>query len=328
MKTTVNVKNAFQPLCGFDIPGNIEVNGYAVRTPYTPTINSMFRFSKEVFRDLLNWWRSGTKQGMLLFGPTGCGKSESLYTFFGALNVPVYEKTIHSGMDFTDLIGNPMLENGKTVFRPGPLAMAMGYTGAPGVLMINEVGRADDGVLTGLYETFQGRPILVDGNTPLAVSPEFRFCATSNSGLMGDRTGRYRGEKVQDLAFVDRFRKVGVSYPDSETERSILSMVCPNLAAALINVMIEIANDIRSQFLGESESAEALEITCSTRTLVEWGKMVVENNGAQKDGVNPLIYALDRALLNGTNQSTKMAVHQIVYGYVGETANEQVRAVS
>ncbi|MHB8697768.1 MAG: AAA family ATPase [Sulfuricaulis sp.] len=297
-----------------NVPDTILVNGYVDRTDNVPEIDPGYEHDPNVLRDIYNWWVSGTNDGFFVFGPHGCGKTTALTQFFARLNVPVYEKTLYEKLRFEDLVGSFQLVNGNTILYYGPLCKAMGVEDAPGVFLMNECDRSNPGVLTGMYEIMQGGPLDVLGHETLKPMPGFRIAATANTGmLLGDTSGVYPGAKRQSAAFVDRFWQIKATYPSKETEIKVLEKKVPGLPAKIRDKMIDVANDIRGSFIGTSNRADAREVTISTRALIRWASMALIYKDAEARGVNPILYSLDRAVLNVASEETRAAIHQVVH---------------
>ncbi len=168
---------------------------------------------------------------------------------------------------------------------------------------------------TGLNTIDEGAPILVPQTGELSKAhPSFRFVATGNTAGLGDGTGLYQGTLRQNLAFLDRFWVVKVGYPEPPVEKEVLEKESPQLSAVQRERMIEVANEIRRLFMGESDAPSAIEVTMSTRALVRWARLAVVFRGA------PLSYSLDRALTSRTQPETREAILQVVQRHFGDEA--------
>ena len=312
---------------GEAFPADQFITGYEPSAhPFVPQPDPHWQWDRALLRDLVIWWQEGHRDALYLFGPTGAGKSSALVNFCAALQIPLYEKTIYEGLEFIELIERTELVDGTTLTHDGVLPLAMGVSGYPGLFCANEIDRADPGLLCGLYEVLEGRGLVTGMGGAEAITPHagFRIAATGNTTMQGDSSGLYVGAKPQDLALQDRFWKVRVNYPDPQTERAILAKLAPQLPAALRDKLVEVAHEIRAMFIGESDRAEALPITLSTRTLGRWARMTWSYRGAQGSGVDPVYYALDRALLNAvrdTQPEVYKAVLTVVEGKLGRGAD-------
>jgi len=315
MKTVLHsVKAKFAKFLpsGLTIPDEWQVPGYSERNEYTPEIDQNYTFDHEVFRDLLNWYISFSNDGLFMFGPPGCGKTSAITQLCALLNIPLYEKTVFKRMRFEELVARPQILAGSSITLYGQLSKAMGAEGMPGILLLNEIDHAQEGVVTGMNEVLQGAPLDLAGLEVLKPEPGFRVVATANTGMMGDSSGLFKGAVRQNLAFIDRFWQVSCKYPDPEVELKILLSKAPQTPKPLARAMIDVANDVRSVFMGTSDSNESLEVTISTRGLLRWAKIAVTYANAEKSGINPIKYALDRAVLNVASPETRRAIHKIV----------------
>ena len=315
-------KEAFAP----DLPDDQYVDGFAPSTcEFVPQGNPDWVWDRNILRDLIVWWQEGAPEPLYVFGHTGAGKSGALRQFCASLRIPMYEKTIYEGLEFETLVVNVDLAGGNSISSYAWLPLAMGAEGYPGIFVPNEIDRADPGMLVGLYEVLEGQPIAVHmgGLTHVRPSPVFRMAATGNTSLGGQGTDGidlYVSAQQQDIAFQDRCWKVKVSYLDADSEKALLERLVPQLDVRIREPMVEIANDIRALFMGQSDSANAISLTMSTRTLIRWARMTWSFRGAEARGVSPIRYALDRALLFAADAEppTREAILRLVQGKFGD----------
>lgn len=314
-----NLQEAFGP----EFPANQQVTGFEPSaSPFVPRSEPHWVWDRTLLRDLIVWWQDGGHEGAYLFGHTGAGKSASIRQFCAALKIPMYEKTMYEGLEFEALVTNVDLAGGSSISSYAWLPLAMGAEGYPGIFVANEVDRADPGMLVGLHEILEGQPVLVHmgGLEPVDPAPTFRMAATGNTALAGDTTGLYVSAKQQDLAFQDRCWKLKVNYLEPAAERGLLARAVPMLPESLRKVMVDVANEIRAAFMGESSSSRALPLTMSTRTLLRWARMTWSFRGAEAKAMSPILYALDRALLNAADGTPEVrkALEEIVKGKLGD----------
>lgn len=305
---------------GSGFPTDAMVTGFEPNS-MAPVMDPMWVWDKALLMDFLVWWQEGGDDPLYLFGPTGAGKSSALRNFCAALQIPMYEKTVYAGMEFGELIMDKELVDASTINHFGMLPQAMGVNGVPGILVMNEIDRAEEGFLTGMYEILEGQPLIVNNGGVDVIRPEpgFRVAATGNTSMMGDFTGNYVGARQQDLAFLDRFWKVKVGYPSQSVEMDILAKEIPQLPEEQRNLMVECAGDIRAMHMGESDKASASPLTMSTRTLVRWAKLTWAFRGVEMKKLNPMYYALDRALLFAADgmPEVRRAIIEVVNGRFG-----------
>lgn len=304
------------------------VMGYEAGSVNVPKIEPRYQFDIDVLRDLLIWWnmvREGkTNDGMYLFGPTGAGKSSAFVNFCARLNIPLYEKTIYEGMEFDVLMGSTEIVGGDTVFCYGVVPLAMGVTNEPGILLLNEIDRADDAVLTGLYEVLAGRPLVLDAGGHDVIEPQHGFCfaSTGNTSMAG-ADDNYINAKKQDLAFVDRFIKVKIDYLPAEVETEILRASSPLLEDDVCVKMVELANAVRSL---HTEGDNRIPFTLSTRGLLRWAALTSEYLPIPALSQPPLMYALDRSLLNTADPVSRAAIMTHVDLLFGESMSGNAQA--
>ena len=312
---------SYQEAFGSEFPDDQFVMGYEKDHPYISTIDPMYIWDRLLLNDMVIWWEDLTVP-MYMFGHTGAGKSAAAYNFCAALGIPMYEKTIYKHMEFFEFVQDKDIIDGDTVNHYGVLPQAMGVSGLPGILVMNEIDRADDGFLTGFYEVLQGRPLVANIGGVDVIKPQkgFRILATGNTSMRGDPNQMYVGARIQDIAFQDRFMKVKVKYPQPVVEEKILEKEAPNLSEKIRKKMVETANDIRAMFMGESDSIGAIPLTMSTRTLVNWAQYTWHYRDCAQAGFTPIYYALDRALLYSTDSEPEIrqAIETVVQGRLGD----------
>ena len=288
-----------------------KVRGYTTPSAYTPTIDPNYVFH-ESSRDVAVWFLD-SQEPLYAFGPTGCGKTSCIKQLAARLNYPVFEVTGHGRLEFADLLGHLTVRDGSMSFEYGPLALAMRYGG---LLLLNEIDLISPEVAAGLNSILDGSPLCIAENGGELVNPHpmFRFAATANTNGGGDETGLYQGTLRQNLAFSDRFILCEMGYPRPDVEEGLLRQCCPALPDALCKTMVRYANEVRSLFMGESSSgpmANSIEVTFSTRSLLRWGALTIRYQALARQGIQPLIYALDRALAFRASRESRALLHEL-----------------
>jgi cobaltochelatase CobS len=290
-------------------PSGKMVKGYAAASPFTPAEDTKYIFH-EHSRDLVVWFINPSDP-LYVFGPCGSGKTSCIKQLAARLNYPVFEVTGHSRLEFPELVGHHVVRQGSMEFEYGPLTLAMKF-GA--LFLCNEIDLLEPSTAAGLNGVLDGQPLCIPENGGELVMPHpmFRFVATANTNGGSDETGLYQGTLRQNLAFMDRFMLCCVSYPKPEAEQSLLEKHAPALPAELRKKMVEYAGEVRRLFMGEKENAYnsgSIEITFSTRTLLRWADLTVRYQPLSKQGIQPVVYALDRALGFRACRETKAMLH-------------------
>lgn len=300
-KKQFSISRAFN----LDVPAELTVQGFDMRTPFVPSIDPDYQFRKDLLSDLLAWHMLGGTEGLYLAGPTGSGKSTLITQVAARLNIPVQRITAHSRLETPELIGHYALVNGSMTFVDGPLTTAMreGHW-----FLLDEIDLLDPATAAGLNGIVEGSPLVIPEKNGEMVNPatDFRFIATGNTAGAGDQTGLYQGTMRQNLAFLDRFWMVEVGYPEPEQEKQILANIAPGIPEDIRDGMIAYATEIRKLFI-----AGQLEMTLSTRTLVRWAKMAEFFRPLANQGKNPLQHALERALTFRAEPETRCSLAEI-----------------
>lgn len=286
-----------------------KIMGYDAPSEYTPSVDPYYTLHNEV-RDVVVWFLMPNPDPLYLFGSVGAGKSSLIRQIAARLNYPVFEANGHDRLEFPDLIGHLAVHEGSMVFEDGPLTMAMKQGG---IFLFNEIDLCSPATLAGLNTILDGSPLCIAENSGELVVPDpmFRFIATANSNGASDETGLYQGVLRQNLAFMDRFIVTEITYPSRQVECGILHRMFPVLPTEVTDKMVDLANDVRKNFMGASSAHDALEVTFSTRTLIRWAKLTVAFQPLARQGISPVLYALDRALGFRASAPSKMALREM-----------------
>lgn len=156
-------------------------------------VPSQFYYGKEIWEAAVCAILSG--KNLLLAGHKATGKNifaENLAAIFGR---PRWDISFHVNMDASTLIGCDTFENGKVVFRPGPVFQCAKYGGF-GIL--DEINMAKNEALAVLHAALDFRRVIdVPGYERIPLHPAARFIATMNYG--------YAGTKELNEALTSRF---------------------------------------------------------------------------------------------------------------------------
>lgn len=288
------------------------IQGFEQASSYTPKVDPQYVFH-DSSRDIIVWFLT-QKEPLYIYGFQGCGKSSSIKQLAARLNYPVFEITGHGRLEFADLVGHLSMENGNMIFQYGPLALAMRYGG---ICLINEIDLTSPEIAAGLNGILDGSPLCIaeNGGELIEPHPMFRFVATANTNGAGDDTGLFQGTQRQNAAFLDRFILCKMEYPEETIEKKLLQKRYPNLPAKVLGKMVDFANEVRRLFMGDTTVANytnSIEVTFSTRSLLRWAELTERFQPLSRQGIQPLSYALDRALGYRACNETRAMLHELV----------------
>lgn len=296
-------------------PANLTIQGFASPSLFTPDLDPNYEFRTDILSDVLAWLKMGEGEGLFLTGPTGSGKSSIICQVAARLNLPVQRVTAHGRLEIPELVGHYAAVNGNTEFQYGPLAIAM-KEGQ--IFLLDELDLLDPANTGGLNGIAEGTPLVIPekGGEIIRRHPDFRFVVTGNTKGTGDISGNYQGTMKQNISFMDRFWVVHVDYPERKDEIGILKSCAPHVPDGMHEKFVDTANEIRSLFTNGSYE-NTVDVTMSSRTLIRWANMSVFYQGVAKKGKNPLLHALDRALLFRSNETSRQAIQGIVQRVFG-----------
>ena len=209
-----------------------------------PRSNPNYIFARTTLYELLLYLTEPSHDALFLSGPTGCGKTSAVFEVAARLGWPLESVTLSQKSEVSDLIGAHILDHGQLRFSYGPLTRAMLYGE---ILLLNEIDLMSPGELAALNDVLEGRALTISANNGEVVKPHpcFRVVATANSKGQGDESGSYHGVKLQNQAFLDRWRFCEVGYPTSAQERLMLERACPELNPDFRDGILRFASEVR-----------------------------------------------------------------------------------
>jgi hypothetical protein len=191
-------------------------------------------------------------------GHSGNGKTLMVEQCCADLNRECIRVNISIETDESDLLGSYQLINGNTVYKDGPVLIAM-KRGA--VLLIDECDRGSNKLMC-LQGILEGKPYY-NKKTGELVQPAagFNIIATANTKGQGSDEGKYLAQ-ILDSAFLERFAiTVEQEFPDIRTEKKILSPLIAD--QTFVENLCQWAEVIRKSF-----EDGAVDEIISTRRLV------------------------------------------------------------
>lgn len=343
-----------------EVDPNITVDGFAIPDPETiadpvaasyaaylrsaiPAVDPNYQFRKDLIRDFRYWWLTGEGDVLLLWGPTGSGKTSLPEQWCARLGIPLFMAKGHRRFEpmeaFGMFVGG---ENGTTPWVDGPVTLAARY-GLP--CIINEYDRIAADRTIVFNDVFEGRSFPLPGKSGEVVTPQpgFRVVITANTNLVEDVSGNYGTANTHDISILERIVAMQVGYPEAETETKMLEVELADFSDELlaywfdqegiklnttngmkegsainrgefIQGLIDVAKKIRQQSKDCGNTSDAaLERTMSTRILRKWARNAVAQAGApEKLGLSALHLSLKKYLSGLATESTRLALHQAV----------------
>jgi nitric oxide reductase NorQ protein len=200
--------------------------------------------------------------GVMLKGPTGCGKTRFVEHMAWRLDRPLVTVACHDDLSATDLTGRYLVQSGDTVWRDGPLTRAV-RQGA--ICYLDEVVEARQDTIVLIHPLTDDRRILPVEKTGelLDAAPGFQLVVSYNPGYQN---------MLKELkpSTRQRFVSLDFDFPDQEVEARIVAHetdVDEGTARELVMLAGRIRN-LRDQGLVEVPSTRLL---VSTAHLIAGG---------------------------------------------------------
>lgn len=257
---------------------------------------------------------------LTLAGPTGCGKSERVLDFYARMNIPVHGVVATTKTRVHDLLCDlrPKADGTFEVLKKKLYkAMANGHP-----FLLDEAYRLNPGITAKFHEIRDRGQIYVDetGET-LVAKPGFKFICTANHAGLGDDTGQYVGDEVQDMAWLNGSYVILCDYPKASVEIPIVQRALeegssvfgsdPDLST-YAQKMVEVAAACRAAMKGDAGAGTPrFELPFSTRNLVMWAEAFVDYHlsfPAQTGDVHPLYRSLDAVMTRRACEATRNAI--------------------
>ena len=242
---------------------------------------------------------------VLLVGPTGLGKSTLIEQLAARLHWPVVRVAASGGLTESDLLGEWVVRDGRTVFNYGFLPRAM-QQGA--ICLVDEIDGMEPEVAFSLHQVMEegGKLVLLqNGGETITPHERFRLVATANTLGHGDESGLYTGTKVLNAAFLDRFTSVfELGYMQPEQEAEVVARRVPECSGKVVEKLVTVAGDVR-----RARENDEVFCTFSTRRLID-----VARKHAQ---LGDLQAAFQLALLNRLAPADRQVVSEVCQRHFG-----------
>ena len=280
--------------------------------PMTPKSNVLYLFREDLLRKVLLWAAGVAGKNLLISGPTGSGKTSLAEEFCARTGRGFYRVACHGRLEFSDLVGQlTLLSDGSTSFVHGPLVRAM-REGA--VLAMDEFNFVPPAISGALNTVLDGGALLIPQTGELIEPhPEFRIVATGNAVDRGDDAASYAGTQRMNLAMIQRFLTMKVSYLEPLQEAQVLHRIAPKLPGKVITTLVELAKDVREAFMRGD-----MDTTIATRTLERVVKVLSARLEALKaDPAVELKFALQFVLTDGLHPASAQTVEGLLQRAAG-----------
>lgn len=189
-------------------------------------------------------------QNLLLVGAKATGKNVLAENLAAAFGRPNWNVSFHINMDASFMIGMDTFENGKVVFRPGPIYKCA-TCGGFGIL--DEINMARNEALAVLHSLLDYRKIMdVPGYDMIRVHGATRFIATMNYG--------YAGTKELNEALASRFVIIKLPVIADHNLQKLLRKEFPKLKAEAVQQMSGLFLDLQKKCEGAEISSKAVDL--------------------------------------------------------------------
>ena len=193
--------------------------------------------------------------GVMLKGPTGCGKTRFVEHMAWRLDRPLVTVACHDDFSASDLTGRWLVRGGETVWQDGPLTRA---ARAGAICYLDEVVEARQDVVVVIHPLTDDRRMLPIEKTGelLYAAPGFQLVVSYNPGYQ---------HVLKDLkpSTRQRFVSLEFDFPPPELERRVVAhegSVDEATAAALVELAIRVRR-LRDRGLAEVPSSRLLVAT-------------------------------------------------------------------
>ena len=214
--------------------------------PEAPDVDQCFIWQESIIRHLHIAQANG--RNLWLGGPAGTGKTQTMQQFAARTGRMFRRFVFDRFTTRDDFLGATGLDNGSTVFQPGPVLEA--YTTPGAVCLLDEVGMGQPAALSALNAFLERQAQVAYAGQVWHRAGGTMFPAADNSLGQGDTSGRFAGVQTMNTAFLERFSLlVPFAYlPASlETEALVRHTGC---TAAMAQHVVDAVGHIRGRVAG------------------------------------------------------------------------------
>lgn len=233
---------------------------------FIPDIDLTYVLAREHVINVLKSWEA--KEKILIFGPTGAGKSSLIHQLCAHTGRPFVRVNSTGDMDSSMIFGNQVARDGATHWVDGVVTECVKHGG---VFAWDEWDVTPPEIGMGLQWLLEDKGKLFLKEMPgtskdkyVIPHKNFLIVALGNTKGQGDETGAHAGTNVQNTATLDRFTTVlCVDYLPEATETKMLMQQFSAFGKETCEKLIKFASLIRQGY-----TTNQLALTLSPRSLL------------------------------------------------------------
>lgn len=237
---------------------------------FIPEVDPTYVLNKEHVIHILKSWEA--KEKVLIYGPTGAGKSSIVEQLCAYVNRPFLRVNCSGDMDSSMIFGQQIAKDGGTHWIDGSVTEAVKY-GA--VFAWDEWDVTPPEITMGLQWLLEKNGKLFLKEKPgtskekfIVPHKDFLLVGIGNTQGQGDDTGMHSGTNVQNTATVDRFdTAIRIGYMEEAVETKMILGKFKDMDSDQVKGVVKFGNLIRQSYttgqLGLTLSPRAILSICS-----------------------------------------------------------------